>query len=388
MPYPPDRGDRSRAFHLIAELSRRFRIVVCVLRSRPGDRERARALARWTERVILGPTDRGRGTAAGVVSLLAGSAAGRGIFRGFRAGVEAQREARRERFALTLGSEVYAVPWVRRFGEGARVVDLVDADSVKWSSYGRSGRRVMRPIYRREARWVREVEVSAAESFDGVVLVSREEVEAAGLPEGRVIVAGLGVDGDYFSSRTGEESSLPSLVFTGDMGYPPNVEAVCWLSQWVLPRLRRRLPRLTFRIVGRRPSREVRRLASQEGVEVTGEVVDVRPHLARASLAVAPLRYARGVQNKVLEAMAMGKAVVASCEALTGLDLEIGEEILEAGSPEQWTETISRLLEDPSWRESLGERARACVEARFKWSDRLAPLLDLCSELAAAEDRP
>jgi MoxR-like ATPase len=139
---------------------------------------------------------------------------------------------------------------------------------------------------------------------------------------------------------------------------------------------------LRFYIVGRNPSPADRRLQRQYGVRVTGAVPDVRPYLSAASVAVAPLQIARGIQNKVLEAMAMGMAVVASPQALEGIDVAVGQEALSADAPSEWARTILALLDDAGRRAELGRLARRCVQTRYAWSARMAPLVALCRRLS------
>jgi glycosyltransferase involved in cell wall biosynthesis len=171
-------------------------------------------------------------------------------------------------------------------------------------------------------------------------------------------------------------------VFTGTMDYRPNIDGVCWFVREVWPALRQGMPDLTFTIVGRDPARAVRELAQVPGVKVTGSVPDVRPYLAAATLAVVPLRIARGIQNKILEAMSMGKAVVASPAALEGLEVEVGREALQADTPQEWRQRILEMLRDEARRRAIEQAARGRVLAAYDWSARMAPLVRLCEELA------
>jgi glycosyltransferase involved in cell wall biosynthesis len=168
------------------------------------------------------------------------------------------------------------------------------------------------------------------------------------------------------------------------MDYRPNAEGACWFIREVWPTLRRCQPDLTFNIVGRNPTPAVRRLGEVPGVRVMGEVPDVRPYLAAASAAVCPLRTAWGVQNKVLEAMAMARPVVASPAAVEGLHVTVGEDLLQADTPEQFAAAILSLLTDAELRKRLGASARRRVEKHYTWSARMAPLVALCRQLASS----
>ncbi len=195
-----------------------------------------------------------------------------------------------------------------------------------------------------------------------------------------------GVDLERFQPR--EIAIESGCVFVGALDYPPNVEGICWFCREVWPEVRRLQPDATIALVGRRPTAQVRRLDETAGVVVVGDVSDVRPHLAGAAVVIAPLKIARGVQNKVLEAFAMGKAVVATPQALTGLGVEPGRHALMAETPDQWAMVVARLLDDRSLRARLGSSGRAYVESYHRWDECLSPfatLLDLPS--AEAESR-
>jgi glycosyltransferase involved in cell wall biosynthesis len=156
------------------------------------------------------------------------------------------------------------------------------------------------------------------------------------------------------------------------MDYRPNVEAVTWFAETVLPHIRLAHPDAVFAIVGRNPTDAVKTLAKQDAVKVTGEVADVRPWLDAAACVVAPLKIARGIQNKVLEAMAMERPVVASCAAAEGIDHD--GTILSGDSMAEVAEAVNRLLADPATAVALGRQARERVKARYGWEARLAAL--------------
>jgi glycosyltransferase involved in cell wall biosynthesis len=183
-----------------------------------------------------------------------------------------------------------------------------------------------------------------------------------------------GVDAAHFAPGAVEpaETPHPLIAFTGQMDYAPNIAAVTAFVRDVLPLL----PHATFAIVGRAPTAAVRALAAPN-ILVTGEVADTRPWLAAADIVVAPLALARGVQNKVLEAMAMGRPVVASSAAAEGIDAEVGVELLVADSPAMQAAAIGALLTDPLHARAVGAAARDRVLARYSWDACLAPLAGL-----------
>ena len=255
------------------------------------------------------------------------------------------------------------------------LMDFVDVDSAKFAQQGLSARGLRGIALRLEARRLLAFDIATAKRADASLFVSQGEAslfsELTGLP---AQVIENGVDPVRFAPGTvvPAEAPHPLIVFTGQMDYAPNVTAVTEFVRDVLPLL----PRVTLAIVGRAPTAAVRGLAAPH-VLVTGEVNDTRPWLAAADLVVAPLQLARGIQNKVLEAMAMGKAVVASSAAAEGIDAEIGVELLVADTPSMNAAAISALLADPMKAREVGTAARDRVVARYSWDARLARLAGL-----------
>ena len=210
---------------------------------------------------------------------------------------------------------------------GTRVVDLVDVDSEKWRAFAATAKGPMRLVYRRERRKIAELEHRIALDCDLSALVSDAE---AGLfktqhPDraGSIRAVSNGVDHRYFDPTLDHpplyDTARPNFVFTGTMDYPPNVDAVVWFASEILPLIRASLPAAQFHVVGGNPNTQVLNLARIDGVFVSGRVPDVRPYIAHATASVAPMRIARGIQNKVLEAMAMARPVVLTAAALEGI---------------------------------------------------------------------
>jgi len=382
VPYPPDKGERVRAFHEIEVLCQHFRVTLAALAREPSDAEAARELERWCEKVITAPAGGRVRLLRGGMALLCGRSVTEGFFHSRRLAYALGEEAAREPFDLVLIYSSNVLPHALSVPAGARIADLVDVDSAKWAGYADAARWPRRWLYRREARGVRALEQRALDQCDAVILVSDAEVQALGAESDKVIAIGNGVDTEYFKPSGAEPARPPSLVFTGQMDYKPNIDGVCWFVGEVWPALRREMPEVTFSIVGRNPTRAVRRLADVPGVRVTGSVPDVRPYLAKATLAVVPLLIARGVQNKILEAMAMGRAVVASPAALEGLEVEAGTEVIEAQAPDEWQLEILDLLQNHARRQGVEQAARSCVEKHYAWEARLKPLVEACVRLA------
>jgi sugar transferase (PEP-CTERM/EpsH1 system associated) len=260
-----------------------------------------------------------------------------------------------------------------------RVIDFVDVDSDKWRQYSASRRGLMRWLYRREAERLERFEGLVAGRFDLSLVVSYPEMalfEQAQKHElGKLGFVSNGVDHGYFAVDASRPSPYtaggPVVVFTGAMDYWANVDAVCWFAAEVWPRVLAARQDARFVVVGSRPAKEVRALAGS-GVIVTGRVPDVRPYLQHAEVVVAPLRVARGIQNKVLEGMAMGRPVVVTGRALEGIDAAAGRHVLVGDTATEFAARVVDVLTG-AWG-GLGEAGRALVAERYSWdchSERL-----------------
>jgi glycosyltransferase involved in cell wall biosynthesis len=195
------------------------------------------------------------------------------------------------------------------------------------------------------------------------------------------------VDTNYFHP-TGDGKADPSVVFTGLMDHPPNIDAVVWFCRKILPALRAKRPGLRFKIVGARPDARVIELAGREGVEVTGEVADIRPYLAGSSALVVPLRSGGGTRLKILEAMAMGRPVISTTLGAEGLEVTPGDNLLIADSAERFAGQILTLLESPDMARRLGKAGRELVVAKYDWQFCLRRLEGLYDRLLSNESRP
>lgn len=259
-----------------------------------------------------------------------------------------------------------------------RIMDLIDVDSYKWTQYAEKSTGLKRSIYRYEARHLLQYEHRIAETFDQSLVVSEQEknIFLQGLAATNLTVVTNGVDLGFFNLYRSQrqQAQKPMLVFTGVMDYWPNIEGVQWFVERIFPRIRAAAPDTTFYIVGSRPTTEIRRLEQIEGIVVTGFVEDVRDYLVMADVCVVPLRIARGIQNKILEAMAMGKPVVTTSQAFEGINAVSGEEIVSADSEDMFAAAVIDLLQDTQKAESMGAKARQCVETHYSWDRNLSVL--------------
>lgn len=378
VPYPLDKGDRIRAFHLLRYLARQANVYLACLADEPVPAETLAVLRRYCHRLAVVPLGPTRWMRA-MLSLLRGRTVSEGVFQAPALASVIRDWTLDTTFDASIASSSAVSPYLRlpAVQDVPAIVDLVDVDSQKWLDYASAGRGWRSWLYRTEGRRLRALEQPMPEWAHAVTLVS--EAEAAiyrrFCSTGHVRAVVNGVDLDYFQPRPVAEE--PACVFVGALDYRPNVDAVCWFAETVWPSIHGRIAGSKLWLVGRRPTAAVRELARYPGIEVIGSVADVRPWMARAAAVIAPLRIARGLQNKVLEALAMGKAVIASPPALAALHLRPGKHCLRAASPSAWIKGVTRLLRNERLRGRLGSAGRRYVEEHHHWDRCLEPLGEL-----------
>lgn len=375
-PFPPDRGDRIRAFNVLKYLAPRKRVHLLAFADDPRDLKRSKGLAPLTaSRTILWRSkSRPRALVEALVQRKPASltAFDNRVMRDTVADLLARRSI--DTIYVFSGQMAQYLPAKTR----ARVImDFCDMDSLKFADYAQGSRGPMRWLMRREANLLFQFERQVARRVDASLFVSQAEADLFRARSGasNVQVVENGIDTRYFdpaASFRHIDTTGKLIVFTGQMDYRPNVEAVTWFAETVLPHIRLIHPDAVFAIVGRNPADAVKALAKLDGVKVTGEVADVRPWLDAAACVVAPLKIARGIQNKVLEAMAMARPVVASSAAAEGIDHDGA--ILTGDSVAEVADAVNGLLADPSAAAAMGHKARERVKARYGWDARLAVL--------------
>ena len=386
IPYPPNKGDKIRSWHLLKHLARRYRVHLATFVDDEDDWQyvpTVQAVCASSHFAALNPRSarvRSLGALLGNRALSLDYYRDQGLRRWVDAAMREHGIGRIVVFSSPMAQ--YAEP----YAQARRVVDLCDVDSDKWRQYAEKKPWPASLLYRYEASRLLRYERHVAATCDASLLVSAPEADLFRrlAPESAARIGWFsnGVDTGYFAPGTFENPYAPgerAIVFCGAMDYWPNVDAVQWFAQHVLPALKD----VRFYIVGARPSAEVQALAAPN-VVVTGTVPDVRPYVQHAALSVAPLRIARGIQNKVLEAMAMAKAVVVTPQALEGIDAAVGRELLLAADVPQTIAAITSALAGPQEAlAAIGAAARARVETAYSWEARLA-LLDnmIAGELA------
>jgi sugar transferase (PEP-CTERM/EpsH1 system associated) len=373
MPFPPNKGDKIRSYHLLRHLAERYAVHLGTFVDRPEDLAHVPQLEAHCASLHVETLDPRAARLRSVSGFLTGEALTLPYYRNsaLRSWVRrvVAQQGIRKAVVFSGAMEQYVT------GLDLRVVlDFVDVDSAKWSEYAKRQTWPSSFVYQREARRLLSFERDAARRSAACVFVTEPEAELFGrlAPEcrGRLHVIEMGVNTDYFAPHVERVSPFEAgevpIVFTGAMDYWPNIDAVTWFALEVMPQIVSARPDARFYIVGMNPAPAVETLGSRPEVVVTGTVHDVRPYLQHAAAVVAPLRVARGMQSKVLEAMAMARPVVVSPAASTGVRGESGDEFEIAESPEEFARKVLVVLERGCDKE-MGRRARARIVSDYSW---------------------
>ena len=429
IPYPPNKGDKIRSFNEIKHLSQRHEIHLACLADNPADLKYTSDLKNYCSEFHVERLVPSRAKARGAMSMLRGKPVSVGYFyskplqRVVDLWIEANRYDAFVCFSSPMAEYLFRSPAlsgyfsfcrapcavrrpafvadppalaVRRAGATSAewaapslIMDFCDVDSDKWRQYARESRLPAKWMYRLESKLLLQYENKVNRAFDYSVFVSQPEADLfLRLVPGakRVKAISNGVDHAYFSPTAVRRApcalnrKTPVLLFTGAMDYHANVDGVTWFCNEIFPLIRSEIPSAEFYIVGSNPAPAVKRLAEKPGVKVTGFVEDIRPYYSSAEVCVIALRLARGIQNKVLEAMSMARPVVTTGKALEGIGATPGEHVLVADDAGAMATATCELLRSEENRKLLGEKARQFVINRFDWSANMKLLEDLLQE--------
>lgn len=262
------------------------------------------------------------------------------------------------------------------------IVVAIDALSKWFADVAKKERNPFKRLHlQREARCAASVEATMYPKARQVVVVTNEDRDALAKHMSRMSISVIpnGVDNIFFQP-TPKEPQPMTLVTTGSMDYPPNVDGVVWFAQEVWPALAQRYPTLRWFIVGRNPSPAVQRVGRDARIIVTGAVPDLRPFLSQGTVYVAPIFSGAGIKNKVLEALSMGSAVVATPESFQGIPSEPGIHYLAAKAPREFAEHIDRVLNDTMLRSRLGATARE-LALHMSWEKRADEYAELINRM-------
>lgn len=392
IPWPADRGDKIRSYHYLKYLAERAPVHVGAFADDDRDMSFAAEMEPNFVSVYI-EQRRGPVWRAGMRALVSGRPVSLESFASGGMAAWVSERIKQNRISHIFIFSGQMAQYIPAGFDGRVILDLVDVDSAKFESYACSGNILMRWVNRREARLLSAFEADIARRADVSLFVSEAEAELfrsrSGLNADKIIAVSNGIDTAAYNPALDipRVKRLPAgklIIFTGQMDYRPNIEAVADFARNALPAIRRRHADTKFVIVGRNPTENVRSLAKLDGVIVTGAVDDIRGWLQAASLVVAPLRTARGIQNKVLEAMAMARPVVASAAAAEGITAQDNLHFHIAANIDEEIEHCCALLSDPEAAKRLGLNARRYVVQNYSWAGQLAPLSGLVQIAPAA----
>lgn len=378
IPYPPDKGDKIRSWRLFEHLCRRFDVHLACFIDDPGDHAHTAFLRARSASAAFIDLDPRTARVKSMGAFLCGEPLSFHYFRSRRMAKAVSRARERPLVAEVAFSSAMAPYLEKAVLNRPRIIDFCDADSEKWRQYVQTTHWPLSSVFRREAESVTDAETSIANWADAAFAASPEEAnvfnerarvrrEVDWLRNG--VDAGAFDPGRFYPAPPFQ----PDVAFVGAMDYRANAEAVLTFARTTWPLVRAQSPDARFAVVGRNPGPDVRALDGRNGVTVTGAVCDVRIWLSAAKLVAAPLLVARGVQNKVLEAMAMAKPVVATPQAIAGVQ-GAHEAVCTACDPPELAAHILELIADPERRNYIGEKARKAVIQHHDWGVCLSRL--------------
>lgn len=383
IPYPPNKGDKIRSYNILKYLSKHYRVHLGAFVDDPDDFRYEHVVSEMCASYRLLPLN----PSLGKIKSLSGIIKGLPLSLPYYADRKMQQwvdkvVADNELAGVLVFSSTMAQYIAdERFSHLKRYMDFIDIDSDKWAQYQQHASPIMKLVYRYEAQMLFSWEKRVANEFDRSFFVSEKEAElfrkmVPGVSE-KISYFNNGVDTEYYSPGNSYESpyqdSFRAIVFTGAMDYWANIDAVVWFSKHVLPAVCEKVSDLKFYIVGAKPDEKVKALAASPHIVVTGSVDDVRPYLAYAAVAVAPMRIARGIQNKVLEAMAMALPTVTTSQGYEGIDAVRGQELLVVDDVSDWVDTLINIVTKDQ-HNPIGQAARRLVVENYSWQGSLARL--------------
>lgn len=384
IPFPPNKGDKLRSFSILKHLSKSWRIHLGCFVDDPDDWQYVDDLRPYCLDMCCIGLNRRWAKMRSLSGLFTGTSLSEPYFRSRRlkTWVDSVLIDLHPPAAFLYSSVMgqYLRPG-SPFRPERVVMDFVDVDSDKWRQYADMRPWPLSWVFERESHHLLAYDAQVAAAVDSCVFVSTAEAALFRdlVPEAaaKTVTISNGVDTDFFAPETARATPFPPgtrpVVFTGAMDYWPNEDAVTWFAESMFPTIRRCVPDAVFFIVGSHPTARVMRLGALPGVTVTGRVADIRPYLAHAAVCVAPMRVARGIQNKVLEGMAMSKVVITTGPGFEGIDAIPGRDLLLADNTGAFISATVKALTDSAG-SPMGDSARRRIVDNYAWDDKLTAL--------------
>lgn len=376
IPYPPNKGDKLRCFRFLEQLSKRHRVWCACYVDTPEDQQYVKPLKAYCEDVAAITLNRNRALLNGLIGLLRGKTLTEWYYRHPEMKNALGQWCQDVSFDVVVAYSSSMARYAYRVPAHRRVLDLCDLDSQKWLDYADDSSGPMRWLYRLEGKRLERKEQWWSYISDATIVITQAEAndlnKYVSMGKLHIITNGVDMPNTLQTPIYPPSNSAPMTIgFVGVMDYKPNVDAVQWFVNHCWTELREAYPRCEFRIVGRNPSKKVQKLNDVPGVTVVGEVKNVTDELRKFNVSIAPMRIARGLQNKVLEAMAAGVPVVLSSKAAKGINGCHDHTYMVADTPDQIIRNISRLFSNPSLHQRISITAKRFVSLHHNWKEIL-----------------
>lgn len=402
IPYPPNKGDKIRSFNILRHLAKNHDIYLACLADDKSDLQHKAELKKLCKEIEVSYINGFQAHRRMFCNLIQGRPLTLGYFYSSKLKKTVQRWLNEISFdaiyVFSSGVAQYVMNTKKR-----KIMDFVDVDSDKWAQNARRARFPASWIYAIESKRMKQYEIMIAQEFAHSVFITENErklFESFARPR-HITVIPNGVDHGYFkrdcfaqpsaglAMTNGENGAglamtplgaTVNLIFTGAMDYLANVDAVAYFCHTIMPLIKKDAPNLKFYIVGNNPTRAVKDLTKNKDVFVTGYVQDIRPYLRKADICVVPLRIARGIQNKILEAMSMELPVVSLSAAAKNLEVSPGTDIFIEDKPQDFAYRVIQLSKDPALRARIGKNARETILCRYDWRNNLRKIEDIIAK--------
>ena len=383
LPFPPNKGDKIRSFNFLKRMAEEYDLLVGTFIDDPEDWQNVEGLRPYCRELEIASLNPKRDKILSLRGFLTGEPLTLPYFRSRQLQNWTDRMLAEHQpdtaFIFSSSMAQYVINQPQRPKQ--IVSDFVDIDSDKWRQYAESESGLMKQIYHREAAKLLGYEQHVTALSNAVTFVSEKEAELfrSMAPGHEGIIHGVenGIDADFFSPDADIDRIIPeditAVTMTGAMDYKPNVDGAIWFAKEVLPLIRKTIPGLEFFIVGSSPAASVQELSKIDGVHVTGRVPDVRPYIRDAAAIVAPIHIARGIQNKVLEGMAMAKTVITTPQAFEGIEADTTSEIVIVEEVEPFAKAVCEAVQNAD-DTAMGQKARERVSADYSWESKYQKL--------------
>lgn len=383
IPYPPNKGDKIRSYHFLKGLAKKYQVHLATFIDDPEDWQYVDKVKALTVRSFFAKINPSLAKVKSLSGLLSNQALTLPFYKNNQVQAWVDQTIKEHNIEKIFIFSSAMAQYVDKHQNIETVVDFVDVDSDKWLQYSEKKSWPMNWVYKREAQKLLEFDSQVAKNAKNSLFVSEEESKLfkklVDVESSKINYVNNGVDINYFNVDEKYQNPYPSdeniIVFTGAMDYWANVDAVIWFVKEVFPLIKKQNNLAQFYIVGSKPAKQVTLLAKHQDVFVTGRVDDIRPYLFFSNVVIAPLLIARGIQNKVLEAMAMGKRVVVTPQAIEGIKI-IDEDVYTLDNSSDFSRQVIELLGADQVALSI-EKNRHFVEQNFSWDASLNKLTDL-----------